>query len=123
MQNFMQPPTLLLVAPILLLIFCFVFLGKGKKLKMAKSAYKISGQNLEFQDMNKISGHFRTNNYFQEFQDKWDPCNLVQDVIYGKPPILDQEVFRKQPIGVKMLHKRTNQDQDAFSFRTASFHK
>ena len=70
----MQPPSPLLVAPILLFIFCFVFLGKGKKLKTAKSAYKISGQNLEFQDMNKISGHFRTNNFFQEFQDKWDPC-------------------------------------------------
>ena len=72
----MQPPPPLLFAPILLFIFCFVFFGKGKKLKTAKSAYTISGQNFEFQDMIKISGHFRTNNFFQEFQefqDKWDP--------------------------------------------------
>ena len=74
----MQFPSPLLVAPILLFIFCFVFLRIGKKRKTAKSAYKISGQNLEFQDMIKISGHFRTNNFFQEFQeiqDKWDPWN------------------------------------------------
>ena len=73
----MHPPPPFLVAAILQFIFCFVFLGKGKKLKTSESAYKISGQNLEFQDMIKISGHFRTNNFFQEFlefQDKWDPC-------------------------------------------------
>ena len=66
----MQPPPPLLVAPILLFIFCFVFLGKGKKLKTAKSAYTISGQNLELQDMIKISGQMI---FFRNFRTSGTP--------------------------------------------------